>query len=141
MENKEYDILNSSPELKKSPYSVPEGYFDDLKKAIVKNTEPQVAKVSLWVRLTPYLAVAGMFIFILLLGNIFLTEKEIAQEPETEEALSYEDFLVFSSGMTDIALYNIENEAESYESELLDDEIIDYLIYTGVSGEYIEYYK
>ena len=40
MKNLEHDILQSSPELKKMPYTVPEGYFSSLKQELAAKTTP-----------------------------------------------------------------------------------------------------
>ena len=59
MNEQEYDILQNSKELKKAPFTVPEGYFDTLKAEARKCTEPQYVHVSWRARLAPYAAIAA----------------------------------------------------------------------------------
>ena len=143
MNEQEYDILKSAKELKKSPFTVPEGYFDTLKAEARKCTEPQYTHVSLRSRLAPYVAIAAMFLFILVLGKVFIQTNPKSNQSDTEIAISaneYEDYLVFNDLGSDIPMYYIE-EGYTADNMLYDDEIIEYLIYSGVSEEYIEYNK
>lgn len=143
MNEQEYDILKSSKELKKSPFTVPEGYFDSLKAEARKCTEPQYTHVNLRTRLAPYAAIAAMFLFIFVLGKVFIQTSPKSANNKTELAASvseYEDYLVFNDISTDLSMYYIE-EDHIANNTLYDDEIIEYLIYTGVSEEYIEYNK
>ena len=87
------DILQN-PELKKMPYSVPEGYFNKLKIEVRKCSEPRYTPVNIWVRLAPYAGIAAMFLFILLLGKTFI-RTEPSPDPLITEADTYEDYIVF----------------------------------------------
>ena len=67
----EKDILKSAQELKKIPYSVPDGYFDRLK--------AEAASVALdsgerhrpfFTRLAPYAAMAAVFVFLVTAGTL-----------------------------------------------------------------------
>jgi hypothetical protein len=83
-----------------------------------------------------------MFLFIMVLGKVFIQRDGTASKPqETEFGVSeYEDYLVYNRIDTDISMYYLSEEGpESYEADY--DDIIEYLIYTGASEEYIEYYK
>lgn len=125
------DILRN-PEMKKTPYSVPEGYFDNLKIKARKNAEPHQVPVNIWSRLAPYAGIAAMFLFILLLGKTFVRQ-EASSEAITSEADSYEDFIVFSDVSSDISMrYLAEENIEIYEED-----IIEYLIYIGATEKYI----
>ncbi len=143
MNSEEFDILQSSKDLKKTPFTTPEGYFETLKAEARKCTEPQQVHVSIWARLAPYAAVAAMFLFVFMLGKIFIREKQdaIAFSPAvTVEANECEDYLVYNGIATDISIYYLSEEYQ--ESEMPDEsDIIEYLIYTGTPEEYIEYYK
>lgn len=142
MSEQEFDILQSSKDLKKTPFTVPEGYFDTLKAEARKCCEPQYVHVNLWTRLTPYAAIAAMFLFIMVLGNVFIQREETASEiSETDTLMSeYEDYLVYNGTDADISIYYLsEEDPESYEADY--DDIIEYLIYTGASEDYVEYYK
>ena len=125
------DILRN-PEMKKTPYSVPEGYFDSLKTQVRKYAGPHQVPVNIWSRLAPYAGIAAMFLFILLLGKTFVRQ-EASSEAITSEADSYEDYIVFSDVSSDISMrYLAEENIEIYEED-----IIEYLIYIGATEKYI----
>lgn len=126
------DILQN-PEMKKTPYSVPEGYFDSLKKEALRCKETPRVRLSLWGRLAPYASIAAMFLFILLLGKIFI-RKAPETTAETYEENTYEDFLVFSDMTSEMSMHYLADES----IDLSDEEIIEYLIYIGATEEYIE---
>ena len=125
------------------PFTVPENFFETMKAEARKCTEPQVIHVSLWTRLAPYTAIAAMFLFIFTLGNIFLhnsSDQATASTEDTIDVIEYEDYLVFNEVGADVSIYYLAEEG--YAMEKADDEdIIEYLIYTGASESYIEYNK
>lgn len=130
------DILQN-PELKKNPYSIPEGYFDKLKRQAQGYAKPRYAEISIWGRLAPYGAIAAMFLFVLILGKTFIQpeHESVTSVTETE---TFEDYLVFSDLTSDISMQYIAEE--NNEIDLLsEDDIIEYLIYIGATEEYIEY--
>ena len=143
MNEHEFDILQSSKDLKKMPFTVPENFFETMKAEARKCTEPQVIHVSLWTRLAPYTAIAAMFLFIFTLGNIFLhnsPDQATASTEDTIDVIEYEDYLVFNEVGADISIYYLAEE--DYAMEMADEEdIIEYLVYTGASESYIEYNK
>lgn len=141
MENFEDDILQNTKELKEMPFSVPDGYFDRLKSEVRECTKPQIVHVGIWTKLAPYAAIAAMFLFILTLGKLFVgQDKEHNDASVSEDVSTYEDFLVFNDSSIDLTIHYLESESD--ETAYLDnDDIIEYLIYTGVSEQYIEYNK
>ena len=133
MEN-EKDILQG-PKLKKMPYSIPEGYFEKMKAEARKCTEPAPVHISIWTRLAPYAGIAAMFLFILTLGKLFVGQKAADTAGTlTEDISTYEDYLVFSD-IPDVYLNEPDTEAEG----IVDEDIIEYLIYIGATIEDIEY--
>ena len=133
MEN-EKDILQE-PKLKKMPYSIPEGYFEKMKAEARKCTEPAPVHISIWTRLAPYAGIAAMFLFILTLGKLFVGQKAADTAGTlTEDISTYEDYLVFSD-IPDVYLNEPDTEAEG----IVDEDIIEYLIYIGATIEDIEY--
>lgn len=133
-ENK--DILQNN-ELKKTPYSVPEGYFDKFKAQARTYTEPKYVPVNLRSRLAPYVGIAAMFLFILVLGKIFVKPTDVVTSDSAAAEISvidegYEDYLVFS----DLDVYL--SDAGIEPDELSDEDIIEYLIYIGATEKYIE---
>lgn len=145
MKDQEHDILQSE-DLKKMPYKVPEGYFETLKAEARKTTEPQYVHVNIWARIAPYAAIAAMFLFIFTLGQLFI-QKEHATAIQTEDievvasTSEIEDYLVFNHEITDISMYYIEMEDDLADDGTSNDDVVEYLIYTGTSEEYIEYNK
>jgi hypothetical protein len=130
------DILQNS-ELKKIPYSVPEGYFDKFKAQARTYTEPKYVPVNLRSRLAPYVGIAAMFLFILVLGKIFVRPDVTTSAGADVKDIAvmtddYEDYLVFS----DMDVYL--SDAGIEPDELSDEDIIEYLIYIGATEKYIE---
>ena len=127
MKTNDTDILRDSPELKTMPFKTPEGYFDAFRESMCR---PQPKVISLWNRLTPYAAVAAVFIFLVSAGT-FILEHATPQQEMTQE-----DYILFSDNLMNI----IEDEYEA-EPQLADADIIDYLIYSGITPEEIELSK
>ena len=117
----ERDILNN-PELRKSPYTVPEGYFDSLRKEVSGYARPVAVKMSLWLKLAPLAAIAAMFIIMVTAGTFFL------RSTSPEDEITQEDYIVFAGDY-------------SADAGVSEDDIIEYLIYTGVSEDIIELSK
>lgn len=126
------DILKTCAELKQMPFAVPEGYFDSFK---AENTKARVQKVSLWNRLAPVAAMAAVFVFLAAAGT-FLLEHSVRTYDMTEE-----DYVMFSDNMTNAIAYEMEFGMQTAEAEISEEDIINYLIYTGVTAEDIELSK
>ncbi|MBR2063989.1 MAG: hypothetical protein IJ971_04770 [Bacteroidales bacterium] len=124
------DILAAKPELKNMPYCVPEGYFETFKAQAVPYREKEIGLVG---RLMPYAAMAAVFVFLVTAGTFFL------QRTSPVEEFTHEDFLVFSSGISNSEYYESMNQIA--DAGLADEDIIAYLIYSGISAEEIELYK
>lgn len=129
---KENDILKDSLELKQMPFTVPEGYFEVFKEA---NARPVARKVRLWNRIAPYAAMAAVFVSLVTTGT-FLLERSMPQYDMTEE-----DYVLFSDNMMNTIAYEMEYGSQLAEAEVSSEDIINYLIYTGVSAEHIELSK
>ncbi len=123
------DILAERPELKKMPYTIPEGYFEEFR---MQNRPCR--RQSPWKKAGPYISIAAS-IAVLLTGGLILSRPNSPADDFT-----HEDFLVFSDSMTSTEYY--EYAAEQYaDAEMANDDIIDYLIYSGITVEEIEHYK
>lgn len=129
---KENDILKDSLELKQMPFTVPDGYFESFMAA---NAVPVARKVSLWNRIAPYAAMAAVFVSLVMTGT-FLLERSVPQYHMTEE-----DYVIFSDNMMNTIAYEMEYGSQLAEAEVSSEDIINYLIYTGVSAEHIELSK
>lgn len=129
---KENDILKDCMELKQMPYKVPEGYFESFKAEAVI---PAVRKFSFWNRMAPYAAMAAVFVFLVTAGTLLL-EKSVPQYQMTEE-----DYLMFSDNMMTSIAYEMEFGDQLADAQISEEDIINYLIYTGVTPEHIELAK
>ena len=129
MKDFRHDILKD-PSLKECPFTTPEGYFDDLKKRAVRYSQPVQIPVQQSRKIIMTMtSVAAAFIIMIAAGAFFLSHNS------QEDMFTQEDFLVFSSDITDDLLF------ETYaETDILEDDIIEYLIYSGESREDIESY-
>lgn len=134
MNEMERDILNN-PELRKTPYTVPEGYFDSLRKEVSGYVRPVAVKVSLRQKLAPLAAVAAMFIIMVTAGTFFL------RSASPEEDITQEDYIVFDGNYSDFGIYEEEYDEQYADAGVNADDIIEYLIYTGVSEDIIELSK
>ena len=132
MKDLQRDILQEAS-LKNSPYSVPES----LKERAVKYSKPaEVAPMQFRRILWTAISMAAMFIIMVTAGTMFL--KEVTPEDD----LTQEDYIVFSDGYFDLEMYDTDGMAEQYaDASISDEDIIEYLIYTGVSQEFIEMSK
>ena len=130
----EKDILKSAPELKNLPYSIPDGYFDRLKAEAMNNVrESEERQRPFIARLAPYAAVAAAFVFLVTAGTFLLERTTRATQSEMDEFYFYSNMIPVTDP------YAVETIKVDYENDILEDEdIIEYLIYSGVTAEVIE---
>lgn len=131
MKEKNRDILADNPKFKEQVYSVPDGYFSGFKAGMTPyaSVEPSLAR-----RLVPYLSMAAVFIFLVTAGTFFLQQTTPADE------FTQEDFILYSSNISGIGLYEEEPD-QLADAGIADEDIIEYLIYSGISAEEIELSK
>lgn len=131
MKEKNRDILADNPKLKEQVYSVPDGYFSEFKAGMTPyaSAEPSLAR-----RLVPYLSMAAVFIFLVTAGTFFL------QRTTPSDEFTQEDFILYSSNISGIGLYEEETD-QLADAGIADEDIIEYLIYSGISAEEIELSK
>lgn len=131
MKEKNRDILADNPKLKEQVYSVPDGYFSGFKAGMTPyaSVEPSLAR-----RLVPYPSMAAAFIFLVTAGTFFLQQTTPADE------FTQEDFILYSSNISGIGLYEEEPD-QLADAGIADEDIIEYLIYSGISAEEIELSK
>ena len=136
MKDLQIDILQEAS-IKNSPYRVPEGYFESFKEKAVKYSQPAKAAPLQFKRiLTTAVSMAAMFILMVTAGTMFLK----GVTPESD--LTQEDYIVFSDGYFDLEMYDTDGMTEQYaDASISEEDIIEYLIYTGVSQEFIEMSK
>lgn len=126
------DILNDCTELKKMPFTTPEGYFEQFKAAAYR---PKADSLSLWKRMVPYISVAASFIFLVTAGTLIL-ERSVKQQDMTQE-----DYIMFSDNMMNTISYDIDEDAWIADAEINNEDIINYLIYSGITAEEVELSK
>jgi hypothetical protein len=110
MKTEEKDILQNRG-LKQTPYDVPEGYLSSLEQSLKDIPCQNREKVTTWKKMTPYIAMAAMFALIMAAGGFFV-EKSWTENKTTEQ----------------------------YAEVVTKDDILEYLIYTGVEIEELEQY-
>lgn len=126
------DILKySSDELRKMPYTVPEGYFEQVKAEISRSTAAEEG-VSLWRKAVPYISVAATFLLMVSAGTFFL------EKTTQQDGMTYEDYLVHSDMLIEA---EYEQDTQIADATIAAEDIIEYLIYTGVTAEDIELSK
>lgn len=133
MKTKGQDILTSRPELKGNPFSTPEGYFESFKLEMSRMVEKP--RASRWKSSIPYMAVAASLALILSVGTL------IMNSIGTINDFSDEDYILFSNSFVSTAEYEDSESYQFAEAELMDEDIIEYLIYVGASPESIELSK
>lgn len=121
------DILKD-PAMKENPFVAPEGYFESLGERMVAATRREEAPAPLR-RLAPYLAYAAALAFLVVAGTFLLRTFTPLSVDTTVESLAYAD--IYPMTEPD-ALYYC-----SAEDPVSDDDVVEYLIYTGTSLEEI----
>ena len=115
------DILKDNSELKSMPFTVPDGYFEGLKAELkmIPKQQAKPAKVIKWSQFMRFTSIAAAVAVLIAVGAFFLGR--YGEEP---------GFTV------------IQEETDLYASiqTLTEDEIVEYLISTGVELEDIEQY-
>lgn len=129
----EKDILKDCQELKNMPFSVPEGYFETAKDSLRK---PVVRAPGFLRRAVPYFAMAATFAIMVSVGTHFLEKTTYENFEMTEE-----DYILFSANMMNSISYEMEYGSQLAEAELSEEDLINYLIYIGVTPEEIEFAK
>lgn len=125
MKTLDKDILQNNSQLKETPFCLPEGYMDSLKNELKAIPRLKTKKRPLFKVLSPYISLAAAFAMIVTIGGLLL--KNTATNDFTSE-----DYILFSEDMTNIILDMSEDQ---YAEALTDDDIIEYLIYSGVEIE------
>ena len=133
------DIMKNIEEIsKKSPFKIPENYFEEVTGKIITEAAAEVPEKSSqdkFIRLRPFLAIAASFTLLILLSysilRIFFSE--------TDKISSHEITMQEYSGsdLYDIDLLTLEETAGFYlvnhdSSDVAKAEIFDYLLYENL---------
>ena len=123
------------------PYRLPEGYLADLTEQLAKQRHEIPAETAeqrtLWQILAPYAAMAAMFT-IIALGGKTLAEMTGHRKGWTEQDEFIYTELMPVTGPSD-QLYGLSDSEYIAETEPSDNDIVEYLIYSGVSIEEINF--
>ena len=124
------NILDENPQLRKQAYSVPDGYFEAFKSQMTPHQQMQQSWTG---RLIPYISMAAAFLLLVTAGTFFL------QKFTPAEDFTQEDYLVFSHNVITAEYY--ESMDQIADAEIAAEDIIEYLIYSGITPEEIEIFK
>lgn len=120
---------------KRTPYKVPEGYFDSFRSNLMNSLpeypeKPKVVKLSRWQRIKPYVYLAAMFAGIWCMMQIF-------HHVSTAEQNKEERMLAFA----ETELYYDDMYLDSYSGEDLElqDEVTD--LYPSIEDFKQDFYK
>ena len=120
------DILAEITSLRENPYTVPEGHFNDLKAQVRRPLQEPV--VTLWGKLAPYVSLAAVFVSVFAAGSLLFNRNELE--------ITQEDYFLFSDNF--LETYEMDDTYQIADAEIGDNDIIEYLIYTGITAEEIE---
>ena len=126
MDKIKIDILAENKALRENPYTVPEGHFNDLKAQVRRPRKEPV--VTLWGKLAPYASLAAVFVSVFAAGSLLFNRNEME--------ITQEDYFLFSENFLDT--YDMEDTYQIADAELAESDIIEYLIYAGVTAEEFE---
>ena len=127
------DLLQSMPELKKMPFRVPEGYFESAMGQAKSHSLRNGNK--LWSKIYPIASMAAMFAVIAVTGTLILRNGLFGTNESQQ--MQMEDYLVYSGYDFTSLDYQAENN-QLAEADIDSEDIVQYLIYTGISVEDLE---
>ena len=132
MNTKETDILKDNPTLKKMPYELPDGYFEEFKHSLDVRKKQEVTVTPIWKKTPTYIAIAAIFAIFIVAGGFFVEHNRRAEE------LSEYDYIVYSDDLT-FSIFDEYTDQYADAMAITQNETIEYLIYSGVEVEELEY--
>jgi hypothetical protein len=121
----------------KSPFKIPDNYFDDVNRKIIAETsdKPAAKKVSLFGRIKPFLAIAAFISGVILITYTALTLFRSNDMNNTIPEISMQEFS--ESYLNDIDINTLEETSEAIlltegYREISSPEIIDYLLLENI---------
>ena len=79
MKTQDNDILKQDGNLKETPFSLPEGYMESLRKELKTIPQRNTKKIPIFNRIIPYVSLAAAFAMIVTIGG-FILEKTTQQD-------------------------------------------------------------
>ena len=128
----EKDILEN---IGNTTFKVPEGYFESLQDRLGRIPSEQGSKDGgIWTKVRPYVALAACFLIAFAIGTAILSTTASRTDPDQlyKETIFAE---MVSVPQPDAYIIGLEEEISTLSNE----DIIDFLIETGVSAEQIEF--
>jgi hypothetical protein len=125
----------------KSPFKVPDNYFDDVNRKIIAATSGnEYKKVSLYVKVKPYLAIAAFIAGVILITYTALTLLRSDNMDNTIPEISLQEFS--ESYLNEIDINTLEENSEAIlltegYREISSPEIIDYLLLENIDVDEI----
>lgn len=140
----EKNNIFESQEMRRMPYEVPSGYFESLQERLaaipaqhpLEQTAGKVVKITFWQRVSPYVALAACFIMAVVLGNFFLSRQPAVMEDVSLQ--EYQQYL-YSDLMPVTNPYAMFDDSYVEDDSPSEDDIVNYLISSGVSSDMIAY--
>lgn len=114
--------------IEKTPYTVPDGYFESFTD---KMNPWETERKSKFSKFSPYVSMAAMFAIIVAAGTAIM--KFMSPEDDLQEygSLYYCDLVPY----TETVYYSYSEDT----CEISEDDIVEYLIYNGISPDDIEH--
>ena len=115
------------------PFGVPEGYFESFQSRITERTSTTVE--GPWQKAIPIMAVAASLALLLAVGSI------IRDLFNPTEDITCEEYIMFSDNLISTEMYEDSKTEQYADAEIMDEDIVNYLIYIGAELESIELSK
>ena len=128
----------------KNTFNVPEGYFDQLQKRLeaIPSQHPvvqtPVVTVPFWTKVRPYVALAACMVMAFFVGNYFLGRNHAPAESE----MFMQDYYYMADLIpvtNPYAIYDDSPMELSTPESSSEDDVVQYLISSGTSVDYIAY--
>ncbi len=135
------DILESKKELKKMPFSVPDGYFDEMQRQVMAGIGTAArtpAKERTVSHILLRLTTAAAMLAAVVTGTLSITrDRHLQKEQMLNDTFFYTELMPNDMDI----LYEESSYGYVADSDLSDEDIIDYLIYSGIPVEQLnEFY-
>ena len=127
MKTTETDILKDNGLLRQTPFSTPEGYFENVRQTIKDRQGKESGSSRNWARFS----IAACIAILLAAGTLLLTNAH------SDIDFTEEDYLVFSDDLSTEVIYD-SSVLYAYSEDFSEEEIIEYLIESGWDADEIE---
>ena len=134
------NILESEKRLKKMPFDVPDGYFTDLQQKVMKSAGSTAAShvpggARHYPGITMRLTTAAAMLAAVVTGGLAVIGQHRDSDMEKERMIDASFFYTELMPADADLLYDTDSYGYIADSDLSDEDIIDYLIYSGTPVE------